>query len=256
MSDVIRVLIVEDLPTDSELAEREVRRVLPGSEFMRVETKEDFLAALESFRPEVILSDYMLPRFDGMKALKLAREKVPEIPFILITGSTNEETAVECMKAGAWDYVVKEHIKRLGPAVLNALEQSRQRRERKRAEEALRESEIRLRSLSDNLSGGLVYQIDSGVDGQERRFTYISAGVELLHGIPIENAMADAMTIYDQILSEDRKLIAEKERAAVATVEPFSAEVRILYRMGTRWGIFRQHLAALQWTFVIGRRRS
>jgi PAS domain S-box-containing protein len=239
MSDVIRVLIVEDLPTDAELAEREVRRVLPGSEFMRVETKEDFLAALESFRPEVILSDYMLPRFDGMKALKLAREKVPEIPFILITGSTNEETAVECMKAGAWDYVVKEHVKRLGPAVLNALEQGRQRRERKRAEEALRESEIRLRSLSDNLSGGLVYQIDSGVDGQERRFTYISAGVELLHGISVEKAMADAMTIYDQVLSEDRKLMAEKERAAVATLEPFSAEVRMLLPNGeTRWGYF------------------
>ena len=179
MTDSIRILIVEDVPADAELMEREVRHVLPRSEFMLVETREDFLAALESFRPEIILSDFMLPDFDGMRALHLALDLVPETPFILVTGSMNEETAVECMKAGAWDYVVKEHIKRLGPAVLNALEQSRQRRERKRAEEALRESEIRLRSLSDNLSGGLVYQIDFGVDGQERRFSYIGAGVEL-----------------------------------------------------------------------------
>lgn len=153
MSDVIRILILEDLPTDAELAEREVRHVLPGSEFLRVESGEDFLAALESFRPDIILSDYMLPRFDGMTALKLARERVPEIPFILITGSMNEETAVECMKAGAWDYVVKEHVKRLGQAVLNALEQRRQLRERKRAEEELAASEEKYRRLSQEFHG-------------------------------------------------------------------------------------------------------
>jgi DNA-binding NtrC family response regulator len=122
-TEVIRVLIVEDLPTDAELEEREIRFVLPASEFLRVELREDFLTALESFRPDIILSDYKLPHFDGMTALKLALERTPEIPFILITGSMNEETAVECMKAGAWDYIIKEHVKRLGPAVLNVLAQ-------------------------------------------------------------------------------------------------------------------------------------
>ena len=201
--------------------------------------RTDFLAALETFRPEIILSDYMLPTFDGMTALKLARELVPEIPFILITGSTNEETAVECMKAGAWDYVVKEHIKRLGPAVLNALEQRQQRLERKRAEEALRESELRLLSLSDNLSCGLVYQVDSGADGQERHFTYIGAGIEVLHGISAAEAMADARLIYDQVLPEDRQMLAEKESAAVANLEPCAVELRLRLPNGDiRWRLF------------------
>jgi PAS domain S-box-containing protein len=150
MDGAIKILIVEDLPTDAELAEREIKRVLPQSVFLRVETREDFLAALTSFRPELILSDYKMPRFDGLSALKLALEHTPETPFIMVTGSMNEETAVACMKAGAWDYVIKEHIKRLGPAVLGGLEQKRLRRERKQAEEALRESEDRYRDLVEN----------------------------------------------------------------------------------------------------------
>jgi len=149
MGDIIRVLIVEDLPTDAELSERVVRDVLPASEFLRVETREDFLSALETFTPDVILCDFKLPDFDAMSALKLALELAPETPFIVVTGSMNEDTAVESMKAGAWDYVIKEHLKRLGPAVLGVLEQSRLRRERRLAHEALRESEARYRLLTE-----------------------------------------------------------------------------------------------------------
>ena len=138
-SDVIRILIVEDLPTDAELNEREVRRALPRSEFLWVETREDFLMALEVYQPDLILSDYKLPLFDGLSALRLALELSPDTPFVIITGSMNEETAVECMKAGAWDYVIKEHIKRLGPVVVSCLVQKCLRLERKRAEADLKE---------------------------------------------------------------------------------------------------------------------
>jgi diguanylate cyclase (GGDEF)-like protein/PAS domain S-box-containing protein len=150
MSNATRILIVEDLPTDAELNEREVRKVLPLAEFRRVETQDAFLAALASFRPDVILSDYQLPGFDGMTALLLALERVPETPFILVTGSMNEETAVACMKAGAWDYILKDHLRRLGPAVLMSLEQRRLRDEHRRAGETLRESEERYRNLFEN----------------------------------------------------------------------------------------------------------
>jgi len=136
-TEMTRILIVEDLPTDAELNEREVRRALPASEYMCVETREDFLAALESFKPDLILSDYKMPRFDGMAALQLALEHVPDTPFIIVTGSMNEETAVECMRAGAWDYVIKEHIKRLGPAVMCCLEQKQRRLKIKQADAEL-----------------------------------------------------------------------------------------------------------------------
>jgi PAS domain S-box-containing protein len=144
------VLIIEDLPTDAELNEREVRTVLPSAEFLRVETKEAFLDALDAFRPDLILSDFKLPRFDGLTALKLAQELVPETPFLVITGSINEDTAVACMKAGAWDYVIKEHLRRLGPAVLNALGQKRLRQERRRAEDAARENVELYRKLFEH----------------------------------------------------------------------------------------------------------
>ncbi|RJX19471.1 MAG: PAS domain S-box protein [Desulfobulbus sp.] len=112
--------------------------------------------------------------------------------------------------------------------------------ERKQAEAALRESEIKLRALSDNLPGGLVYQIDSGKDGQERRFTYLSAGVESLHGISAAEAMADPMAIYGQVAEEDRQLVAAREAAALAAMQPFSAEFRVRLPGGeTRWRHFR-----------------
>jgi two-component system, cell cycle sensor histidine kinase and response regulator CckA len=169
--DVVRILIVEDLPTDAELAEREARRALPESQFMRVETREGFLSALKSFSPDLILSDYKLPHFDGMSALRLALERVPETPFIIVTGSMNEETAVTCMKAGAWDYVIKEHVKRLGPAVLGALEQKRLRRERKQVEEALANEAIRRRILIEQSKDGIVIlQQDGSVYEANRRF--------------------------------------------------------------------------------------
>jgi CheY-like chemotaxis protein len=119
---MMRILIAEDVPTDAKLVEFEIKRELGDCTFLRVETETDFLNALADVRPDIIVSDYSMPAFDGMTALKLAVAHVPDVPFIMVTGSMNEETAVECMKAGAWDYVIKGHIRRLGPAVVNALQ--------------------------------------------------------------------------------------------------------------------------------------
>jgi two-component system, cell cycle sensor histidine kinase and response regulator CckA len=159
----IRILFVEDLPSDMELAEHELRRESIPFTSMRVETREGFLKALEEFRPDLIISDYALPEFDGMQALKLWRQQYPAIPFIILTGSMNEETAVACMKAGATDYVIKERIKRLPFAVQEALEQQRIRSEKERAEQALRESEARFRKMLEMMPLPLCYVDKNGV---------------------------------------------------------------------------------------------
>ncbi len=120
-SDSVRILLVEDVETDAELNKREIRTTIPESTFQVVFTKESFVKALEVFQPHVIVSDYSMPQFDGLTALQCALEFNSITPFILCTGSINEDVAVECMKRGATDYIIKEHIKRLGPSVVNAL---------------------------------------------------------------------------------------------------------------------------------------
>jgi putative nucleotidyltransferase with HDIG domain len=131
----MNVLIVEDVPTDAELCEREVRKVLGECRFQVVETRHEYLAALREFLPDIILCDYSMPGFDGLSALRLALENTPETPFIMVTGSVTENVAIECMKAGAWDYIIKEHSKRLGPAILSALEKKQTLVTKRKAEE-------------------------------------------------------------------------------------------------------------------------
>ncbi len=145
MVEPLRILILEDNPTDTILVERELRRA--GLEFVsrRVDTEAEFVAALDEFKPDIILSDYTLPSFNGMEALHLAQERAPAPPFVIVTGSLSEETAAECIKAGAADYVLKQHLDRLGPAVRRALDNARLKGERSQTQRALLDSEERLR---------------------------------------------------------------------------------------------------------------
>jgi PAS domain S-box-containing protein len=166
----LRILILEDVPMDAELVEYELERARMPFESLRVDSREGFLQALEEFCPDLILSDYTLPRFDGMAALSLARERAPSIPFLIVTGSVNEETAVGCMKAGATDYLLKSNLARIGPAIEAALERSRAQAQKFQAEAALAASEKRFRSLVQNSSdlvtilapdGSILYVSDS-----------------------------------------------------------------------------------------------
>jgi PAS domain S-box-containing protein len=151
MKDIpIRVLIVEDEPSDAELAERALTMHGLNVISAKVETKEEFVRSLEEFKPDIILCDYMLPSFNGMEALKLSLQHDPLLPFIILTGSINESTAVECMKAGSTDYVLKGHLVKLPFAVKEALENKELLLEKKKAELELHESEERYRSLFQN----------------------------------------------------------------------------------------------------------
>jgi len=133
----LRILSVEDSALDAELIARELRR--GGVEFVsrQVQTREDFQREIAEFQPEIILSDYMMPVFDGAQALELAKRLCPDVPVIVISGAVGEETAVELLKNGVTDFVLKDRLGRLVPAVQRALREVAQRNARRQAEAAL-----------------------------------------------------------------------------------------------------------------------
>lgn len=149
MSD-FSLLILEDSPADAELMVLRLSEEGLEPRWRLVESKEAFLQALEE-EPDLILADWAVPGFSGIEALRLLRERGLDIPFIIVKGSMGEEAAVEAMRAGAYDLVLKERLLRLPSAVKRALEERRTRAEKERAEEALRERERRLRDIFDSI---------------------------------------------------------------------------------------------------------
>lgn len=136
MSKPLHVVIVEDSVEDAELLVFELRQAGFDLEWIRVETEEEYLAQLEK-RPDVVLSDYSMPEFNGLRAIELTRRSGFDVPFILVSGTVGEEVAVEAMKRGATDYVLKDRIVRLGQAVNRALSEKQERLKRKQAEEQI-----------------------------------------------------------------------------------------------------------------------
>ena len=137
METELRILIVEDVPSDLELVERELRKAKIAFRTKQVDTREAFLKELEDFTPDIILSDYSLPLFDGMSALKIVRKKKLDVPFIFVTGSLGEERAIETLKSGATDYVLKDNLSRLASSVCRAVLEAEERMELKRAEQRI-----------------------------------------------------------------------------------------------------------------------
>src|SRR5438034_1955644 len=150
MPDLVRVLMVEDVADDAALVERELRRAGIMGATRRVDSERAYREALRTFAPDIILTDHSLPTFSAADALRIRRLEVPETSVIVVTGSLDEETAAEYIKAGAADYVVKHHLERVGPAVVRALDLRRARTEQARAEEARRQGEERFRALIEH----------------------------------------------------------------------------------------------------------
>jgi signal transduction histidine kinase len=144
----IRILILEDSVTDAELVGYALRKGGFGFSLERVDTRSGYIHELEREPPDLILSDFSLPAFDGYAALAIAQQKYPGVPFIFVTGTLGEEVAIETLKKGATDYVLKHRLGRLVPSVQRALREAEARAERARAEEQLRQSHQQLRALS------------------------------------------------------------------------------------------------------------
>jgi PAS domain S-box-containing protein len=158
----VRVLLLEDSPLDAELVCARLAKAGVDCEFERVESREDFVAALDRGAFDIILADYSLPSFDGLSALEIAHAHSPHVPFLFVSGGLGEEVAIESLKRGATDYVLKHRLERLAPAVTRALDEARGRADRRRMQEALREREEHHRLILESVKDYAIVTVDLG----------------------------------------------------------------------------------------------
>jgi PAS domain S-box-containing protein/diguanylate cyclase (GGDEF)-like protein len=179
----LRVLIVEDVGVDSDLAVHQLARGGIRCVHIRADSEPSFRTALTRFRPHIILSDFSLPDFDGLAALKIATSEAPDVPFIFLSGTIGEERAIEALRKGAVDYVLKTNPARLVPAVRRALREVSERARRRIAERQIRENEQRLRDIVDT-SQDWIWELDG-----EHRIVFSSESVRGILGNPLQEVI-------------------------------------------------------------------
>jgi PAS domain S-box-containing protein len=195
----LRVLHLEDNAGDRDLVAHVLRTQGIDCEIVWVDTRSAFADALEKGHLDLVIADYRLPTFDGLTALTLTRAHSPELPFIFVSGTLGEESLVEALKAGATDYVLKERLSRLGPAVLRAVEESSLRENRRLAEEALRETDLRFHQAVDHVKD--VFYL---MDVESHQMVYVNPAYERIWGRTRESLMARPESWLDAIHPEDR----------------------------------------------------
>ncbi len=221
MDRALRILILEDLPSDAELMAYELREAEIAHSYRRVADREHFVAALAESWPDLILSDFHLPGFDGLEALALAQATCPDTPFIFVSGAMGEEVAIDALKRGATDYVLKDRLTRLGPAVQRALREAEERRERRQAVAALRASEENYRLLLNNIPA-VVYKgyVDCAVD-------FVDGKVEELVGYPKREFDTRNLKWFDVLIPEDREKFKQTFLAGLKASKSYIREYRV-----------------------------
>jgi len=238
----LNVLLVEDRPDDADLLLLELRRAGYDAHWRRVDTEVDYLAALEAgYGPgepwDIILSDYQMPGFSGVRALNLLQERGSDIPFILVSGTIGEEFAVEAMQGGAADYLLKDRLARLNSAVSHALEENRLRLETRAAERARRANEQRFQALIENSADGI------GVVGQDGRVSYVSpASLRILGFTPAELLGRDP---FDFVHPNDLDRVRAVLKAVLRNPgQPQETEYRLRHADGS-WRTIRTSITNL-----------
>jgi two-component system sensor histidine kinase UhpB len=208
MNIPLRVLMVEDSEDDALLLERELKR--GGYELLtrRVQTARDMANKLKEQEWDIVISDYMMPKFNGMDAFKVMKDLGLDLPFILISGKIGEDTAVDAMRTGVHDYIMKDKLARLIPAIQRELREADVRRERKLAEEALKESEKRFALFMRHLPG-LAY-----IKDEEGKILYINEFAEKTYGWKTKEVLGK--TDFDLWSGEVAERMSEGDRQALS----------------------------------------
>src|SRR5712664_1079670 len=230
MTERLRILLAEDVANDAELVLTELKRAGLRADHRVVDSEKSFVEALHEFTPDVILSDFSMPGFDGMAALALARETCPDTPFIFVSGTIGEESAIDAVRSGATDYVLKNNLVRLPPAVQRALREGKERAARRKVEgefEALRE---RLRSIVSTLPN-----VVWSVAVPSREILYVSPATATVFGRTQKQVYENRTLWGEPIHPEDRPRMMTLWQNAVVD-ETFEAEYRIVKPGGEiRW---------------------
>ncbi|HVV01465.1 MAG TPA: response regulator, partial [Verrucomicrobiae bacterium] len=225
MSRNLRLLLIEDSEDDAELLLRELRKrgydVVPRI----VASAAAVTEALDTEEWDLIISDYVMPGFDGLEALALYRERRLNVPFIVVSGHIGEEIAVAAMQAGADDYLMKDRLARLAPAIERALQKAEMRRAHQRASEALTESEERFRQLAENV-GAVFFMFDRPTAGSLGTLSYASPAFQAIWGFPCESLLAEPGLWWSSVHPEDRNRI--QARLGHLSQERLSEEFRVV----------------------------
>ncbi len=239
MAEPLRILLAEDSESDAELILRELKRGGLDFQSRRVQTEADFRRELDEFQPHLVISDFSMPQFNGPKALAIARESRADIPFIFISGTIGENVAVDMMKAGADDYVMKNNLARLLPALKRELREAEVRRGRRVAEERLKESEAGLHRAQ------VMAKIAHVVTGPDGSFERWSETLPQLIGVEPAQMPRSTREWLDLLHPDDR----ERFRATAIEAGRKGARADVEYRLRRAdggWSRVRQVIEPLQ----------
>ncbi|HTV21460.1 MAG TPA: ATP-binding protein [Polyangiaceae bacterium] len=225
----LTILLLEDSIPDAGLIEARLAEGALVFRLERVESRAEFTRALEELGCDIILSDYNVPSFEGTEALAIARAARPDTPFVFVTGALGDERAIELLKLGATDYVLKDKLERLLPSVERALREARAKTERRRAERALEESERALSTLMRNLPG-MAFRC---VPEPPRVFEYASPGAVELSGYQPEDFYRGGCITWAELMHpDDVNAISKAAEAAFGE----KRQLTVTYRIRTRSG--------------------
>ena len=207
MSQKLRALIVEDSEDDTLLLARELKRAGYDLFYERVETPDAMNKSLQEQEWDIVISDYVMPHFSGLDALHVLKEKDLDLPFIIVSGAIGEDIAVEAMRAGAHDYVLKGNLARLLPAVARELKEAESRRERERIEEDLARSEESFRNIVETATEGIwvIDEESKTAFANQRIADMLGCSVEDMVGMSLFEFMDDDQVAYADALVDRRK---------------------------------------------------